>query len=223
MERRQPGVTWEPMTPEAPWAPRAGAAAVVKDDAIYLLGGEDGFTCGSGPRCPPYFNDVWRTQDGIEWELVTESADWVARPGHQAVVLEDEILVFGGFGLSTDPADPFKASNPMDMWASKDGENWDLLEQIPWNAESAADIKYDFAALTATSGPDGRPAVFTFGGDRETFNPFDPLNYLNVDNDVWRYEVPEPSSLLMTIIGIVASMSMLRRRQRAHDKGVMRY
>jgi flagellar hook assembly protein FlgD len=29
--------------------------------------------------------------------------------------------------------------------------------------------------------------IFSFGGDRETFNFFDPFNYLNVDNDVWKF------------------------------------
>ena len=41
--------------------------------------------------------------------------------------------------------------------------------------------------------------VWTFGGDRETFNPFDPFNYLQVDNDVWRLTfVPEPSTVLLS-------------------------
>ena len=31
------------------------------------------------------------------------------------------------------------------------------------------------------------PSIFTFGGDRETFNFADPLNYLRVDNDVWSF------------------------------------
>jgi hypothetical protein len=33
--------------------------------------------------------------------------------------------------------------------------------------------------------------LLTFGGDRETFNPFDPVNYLRVDNDVWEYRLAE--------------------------------
>ena len=31
---------------------------------------------------------------------------------------------------------------------------------------------------------------FTFGGDRETFDFTDLTNYLNVDNDVWRFSPP---------------------------------
>jgi len=34
-----------------------------------------------------------------------------------------------------------------------------------------------------------------FGGGRETFNFVDPLNYLNVDDDVWRFAPFPPSNL----------------------------
>ena len=156
---------------------------------------------------------VWRTQDGESWELVTESAGWPARPGHQAVLLEDEIVVFGGFGLSVDPTDPFKPANPMDMWSSPDGVTWQMLEQEPWNASSPGDIKYDFDALVAATA-DGQDAIYSFGGDRETFNPVDPVNYLNVDNDVWSFSlVPEPSSLSLLWIGLLVSYQTLRRRR----------
>ncbi len=182
------GRTWERLTESAPWAPRAGAQVVTKDGYIYLLGGEDGFTCDSGSRCPPYFNDVWRSRDGAAWELVTDSAAWSPRPGHEAVVANGQIVVFGGFGLSDDPSDPFRPANPTDMWASHDGATWTQLEDSPWNATGPAEGKYDFAALVVR-GSLLRPGdtIMTFGGDRETFDFNDPLNYQNVDNDVWRF------------------------------------
>lgn len=185
------GATWQQVTEHAPWAPRAGAAAVVKDGYLYLLGGEFGFLCSPQPCAPPYFNDVWRTRDGVNWELVTASAGWSPRPGHQAVVILNTIVVFGGFGLSTDPSNPFAPGNPMDMWVSKDGAVWEQVSNSPWNAASPGDVKYDFKALAVEGGPGGmRPSIFTFGGDRETFDFFDPLNYLLVDNDVWRFSPP---------------------------------
>lgn len=62
---------------------------------------------------------------------------------------------------------------------------------------------------------DGTTSVFTFGGDRETFNPTDPLNYLNVDNDVWKYSyVPEPSCVSL---GYAFLMGMLIVRRRPSD------
>ena len=56
-------------------------------------------------------------------------------------------------------------------------------------ATGPADIKYDFAAFSVYF-VDGRfkPSIFTFGGDRETFDP-DPasMQFLNIDNDTWRF------------------------------------
>ena len=208
------GVDWQQVTEVAPWEPRAGAAVLVKNDYIYLLGGGDGFTCDSGAPCPPYYNDVWRTQDGMNWEKVDNAAEWPARPGHQAVVVNDQIVIFGGFGLSTDPMNPFKVSNPMDMWSSQNGADWQLLDQTPWNANSPEDIKYDFDALVAPAGPNGDDGIYTFGGDRETFNPFDPVNYLRVDNDVWTFAtVPEPSSGLLMMFGAFLLGSLRKRGQ----------
>lgn len=184
------GRDWVQLTENAPWDPRAGADLVVKNGYIYLLGGEFGFT-GSPP---PYFNDVWRTRDGRNWELVTESARWSPRPGHTCDVLRNTIVCFGGFGQSTDPADPFKPANPMDVWVSKDGARWMQVSDSPWNATKPSEVKYDYDTIVAPAGRDGRGlAIYTFGGDRETFNFFDPTQWLNVDNDVWRYSLSKNS------------------------------
>ena len=167
---------------------------MVKDGYIYLFGGEVGFICQPVPGCdPPYYNDVWRTQDGANWELVTADAGWSPRPGHQAHVLHDHIYLFGGFGQSQDPADPLGSDNPMDVWVSTDGVDWELVSMSPWNAMSSDDIKYDFAGITVdAAGPNSLPSILTFGGDREDFDFTDLTNYLNVDNDVWRFSPPMP-------------------------------
>jgi len=138
-------------------------------------------------------------------------------------------VLLGGFGLSDDPMDPFKPSNPMDIWVSKDGAQWEQVSDSPWNATSPEDIKYDFEALALPGGKGGdQPSILTFGGDRETFDFTDPTNYLNVDNDVWRYSpskntfsdifvqsvnvtaVPEPTSLALVSLGFLVLFS--RRR-----------
>jgi len=178
--RSSDGANWEQMTNTAPWDPRAGGVLIVKDEALYLLGGEDGFTCSPLPDCdPPYFNDVWRSVDGASWELVSDGAGWSPRPGHVCEVLYDEFVCFGGFGLT---------ENPMDIWASSDGIDWRELSDTPWDAEKPEQMRYDFDSLVA-EGPDG-PALLTFGGDRETFDFADPENWTRVDNDVWAFAIP---------------------------------
>lgn len=190
--RSRNGKYWQKVTEEAPWTARAGAVVVSKGGYMYLLGGEDGFVCdfeGSPGDLCPYFNDVWRSRDGKNWTLVTAAAGWSPRPGHQCEILRSTFVCFGGFGQS--PAGPFVPANPMDVWVSRNGASWTQLAGTaspPWNANSPADIKYDFAAF-AVHGVKGRsgPSIFTFGGDRETFNPFDPFAFEKVDNDVWQF------------------------------------
>ena len=178
------GVNWTQLTAAAPWAPRAGASVVVKDGYLYLLGGEYGFT-GSPP---PYFNDVWRTADGTTWELVTPAAGWSPRPGHTCDLLEGSIVCFGGYGQSPNPLDVFGRQSPTDMWTSDDGATWKKMAQVPWNARSEAGIRYDYDTVVAPAAPGSeRDAIYTFGGDRETFNFFDPTQWRNVDDDVWRF------------------------------------
>lgn len=98
------------------------------------------------------------------------------------------MVLFGGFNL--DPGFPFsfEAFNPMDIWISKDGIDWVQTPGTPWNATNMGDIKYDFDAIVVPgTKKNSLPAIITVGGDRETFNFFDPFNYLRVDNDVWRF------------------------------------
>jgi len=190
------GQNWIQLTDSAAWAPRAGAISVVKDNYIYLIGGEFGFFCQPLPCDPPYFNDVWRSQDGITWELVTDSAAWSPRPGHQVGVAGDNFVLFGGFGQSMDPGNPFGSDNPMDVWISNNGADWFKISNSPWNADSSEQIKYDFDILVLTDKSNLGYNIFTFGGDRENFDFMDPTQYLNVDNDVWRYFIEnQPNSI----------------------------
>jgi hypothetical protein len=179
--RSRDGRTWKRMTAAAPWAPRAGGVAASKDGWLWMLGGEKGFTCSPLPGCdPPYFNDVWRSRDGRSWQRVTAAAGWSKRPGHQCVVVRDRFVCFGGFGL---------LANPTDAWSSRDGRRWSKLPGPPWNVTDPAQVKYDFDAIAARDGRRGT-AIFTFGGDRETFDFTDPENPKRVDRDVWRFAAP---------------------------------
>ncbi len=179
--RSTDGAEWELRTEDAPWEPRAGGAAIVRDDVLYLFGGEDGFTCDPLPDCdPPYFNDVWSTTGGSDWTLVTESAGWSPRPGHVCELVGNRFVCFGGFGL---------IENPTDVWVSLDGADWTELAAPPWASDDPTAMKYDFDALTYT-GADGIERVLTFGGDRETFDFADPENYLRIDDDVWSFAPP---------------------------------
>ena len=193
---------------ETHWAQRAGGIAVVKGGYMYMVGGEEGFTCtpidsenpwsGFEEPCPPYFNDVWRTKDGVNWKRMIDNQDvdldnpthWSKRPGHQVVVAQNQLVLFGGFGLGENKLGN-EPSNPSDVWVSNDGSKWEKVSDAPWNADGSEDIKYDFDAVVEKGYGKFSDAIYTFGGDRETFDFTDDENYLNVDNDVWKFSLPK--------------------------------
>lgn len=104
------GVQWELVTERAPWSPRAYHQAVVFADKIWVLGG--------GNYVPNHQakNDVWVSEDGVEWTLVTAAAPWAPRLWFSAVVYRERLWVLGGWSQAQD--------NFGDVWCSADGENW---------------------------------------------------------------------------------------------------
>eukprot|EP01084_Bolivina_argentea_P069113 125812_1 len=112
------GKTWKELTPSAPWHKRDGFGSVVLNDVIYIFGGHSGYHTFN-----PAFNDVWKSNDGIEWVEVTSSASWIPRVGFQYTVWNDSIVILGGYNNST-------GTNIIlnDTWTSKDGKKWTQLQ-----------------------------------------------------------------------------------------------
>ena len=69
---------------------------------------------------------------------------------------------------------------------------WKKVSDSPWNAEDSEQIKYDFDAVVVKGGKGTVDAIYTFGGDRETFDFSDETNFLRMDNDVWRFTYQKP-------------------------------
>lgn len=125
--------TWSCVTAAAPFAPRDGAGALVYDDAMWLLGGWN-------PRDKVHFpkvcnNEVWRSTDGAEWTLekpntfpgpdVQAGRDWEGRHTAGYAVHRDSMWIVGG--------DPIQHRYQNDVWCSKDGRTWSLVNgRVPW-------------------------------------------------------------------------------------------
>jgi hypothetical protein len=114
------GREWRQETASAPWSPRAYHQAVVHAGKIWVMGG--------GNYVPEYsaLNDVWSSEDGVNWTRVTETAPWSPRLWFSSVAYRDHIWVLGGW--SNDPS-----RNWGDVWYSKDGLTWhELKTQTRW-------------------------------------------------------------------------------------------
>ncbi|HPO07783.1 MAG TPA: hypothetical protein PLZ55_03880, partial [bacterium] len=107
----------------APWSPRHGLGVLVFQDRLWVLGGTA--TAENGTQC----NDVWSSEDGLQWRRELDTAPWQPRWGHAVFVFRNKLWVIGGLA-SVNPI-----HNLNDIWSSPDGKNWTLeVADAPWAA-----------------------------------------------------------------------------------------
>jgi len=78
---------WELVTAQAPFAKRDAHNVIVFKDKIWLLGGVG----GTAPDYSKNFSDVWNSEDGKNWTLVTDKAPWGPRRAGEILVFKDKI------------------------------------------------------------------------------------------------------------------------------------
>lgn len=114
------------------WFPRMNHAVVVANHGgkkyLYLIGGSTMLETGSARYAMKYFNDVWRSADGIHWEDM-HSDDYGIRSGHAATVdpATGTIYVQGGIhGIIFEGEN--NQNQPLPdwqwLWSSNDGKHW---------------------------------------------------------------------------------------------------
>lgn len=129
------GVNWVEATPNAPWQPRSMInGSAVFQGKMWILGGG---IKGHGVTTSEY-NDVWNSEDGVNWNLVTDNAAWRPRVHLSTIVYDDKIWVTDG-----SPGTPAVLTN--EVWSSEDGINWiELVTDNKWNARHASSLfNYD--------------------------------------------------------------------------------
>ena len=150
------GKTWTQATADAGWVPRAYHGAVVYDGKLWVFGG--------GNYVPEYqaYNDVWCSEDGVDWTQVTDAAPWPARLWFSTVVYRDRMWVLGGWHSNP-------STNLGDVWYSKDGKQWSQLKsETVWKA------RHEHSTFVL------KDKLWVAGGHAR------PLS-----NDVWSLDLPE--------------------------------
>ncbi len=109
------GSDWHQETAAAPWSARLGAAGVVFQDRMWILGGVERYYDGDASHLR---NDVWNSRDGRTWAQVTAAAEWSPRAYHAALVHDGKLWVLGGGNYQP----TYAAAN--DVWSSSDGTHW---------------------------------------------------------------------------------------------------
>ncbi len=107
------GAVWERLTLSGEaWEGRAHAAVLSREDTLWLLGGQRGYTTEA-------FDDVLSSPDGARWTR----AGTLPAPvyGHAAAVFDGDLWVLGGQGSGDDGSGTPTGSH---VWRSPDGDVW---------------------------------------------------------------------------------------------------
>ena len=116
----------------APWSGRLSHQVVSFNNALWLLGGNDGSRK----------NDVWKSiNNGVTWTQVDANGDeagmnapWDALEGHQVVSFNDAIWLLGGRNGNS--------SRTNDVWKSMDGTTWEEVTTTgtKWSARTSHQV-----------------------------------------------------------------------------------
>ncbi|MDF1641395.1 Kelch repeat-containing protein [Thalassolituus oleivorans] len=127
------GTNWTLEKEQAAFDGRSQHELLVFNSRLWLIAGMPDIF-GDDPS-----NDVWWTDDGINWQPTTDDAEFSPRNLHQALVFNDEMWVLGGF------ADALEN----DVWKSSDGKYWALAHKQNFN------LTVEYSDITTSSGYNG--------------------------------------------------------------------
>ena len=169
------GRNWELVVNDAGWSPRAFHQAAVFRDKIWILGG------GSYDSEIQMLNDVWCSEDGINWICIDRKMPWGKRIWFPVVVYRDHIWVLGGFSCDSNLDQHI---NYNDVWFSRDGAKWDqFMSDDIWTARHA------HSAFVF------RDKLWIAGGKCDVLLPNSPDAGIRhakaLMNDVWSLYIPE--------------------------------
>jgi hypothetical protein len=160
--RSTDGIYWELLLYDGPWGIRAWPGFQSMNGKLWLFGGAGDWNTSS----PYYYNDVWSSTDGINWEREIENAAFPGRYWFSSHVYDNKIWILGGYNYYNELAGDAYKGNLNDIWYSENGVDWHQLETDTWPQRHAALSWVDGQNLYISSGADGYFLL----------------------NDVWRFE-----------------------------------
>lgn len=160
-------VNWDFVT-TAPWPGRHGAGWVVHDGRMYVISGE-------------VMNDVWSSGDGVEWVQENASAPFGKRYAPNAASVGGYLVVYAGLYwhktfVSCDELPYCGARGLRDVWRSRDGREWELVnEMAPWEGR---------ALIHGSAVHDGE--IYLIGGGLKVAGPGERYSETNAEfTDIW--------------------------------------
>ncbi|MBX7124460.1 MAG: T9SS type A sorting domain-containing protein [Cyclobacteriaceae bacterium] len=152
-------INWTTRRTDAPWGNRrAWPGFVAHNGRLFYMGGGINYFTGNDY----YYNDVWSSADGVNWELVTASAEWAGRYWFAPISFDNKLWIISGWNYY-DYGNP-EYGNMNEIWVSEDGNHWrQLISDDIWPNRHAPLVWIKDNALYVSSGYGG-------GGARRMYN-----------------------------------------------------
>jgi hypothetical protein len=179
------GITWTKIADHAPWAPRGQmGAGVVFQNKMWIIGG------GTYNGTRKYYNDVWSSDDGVNWTLENDNAEWGARQYHDIIVFDNKLWIIGG---TVDP------QNLKDVWYSEDGRYWKELKNTPWPARHASSVFHFDDSVWLLAGNLWNDSWKLVNRDMPFPTSQSHLSELNIDNSTAKISSPEEKEIVINV------------------------
>lgn len=137
------GRDWKKIGDHMPWGPRGMIGGyTVLHDRIWILGGGTYDTPTTRER--QFYNDVWSSADGINWQRHAATTPWHPRQYHDVAVFDNRLWVLEGYHKT--------GGNRKDVWHSADGIHWEEVPNTPWLPRHAGSVFVHDNALWMVAG-----------------------------------------------------------------------
>lgn len=119
------------VSPDEFYPYRNGLLLTVFQNKLWIFGGSITISKGDGKPETIYYHDVWNSEDGIQWTMVTDHIFNDNRVRYRIVVFKNKLWAIGGVKLEgvVDNIAHFEYLN--DIWNSEDGVVWNKVTDDP--------------------------------------------------------------------------------------------
>ena len=110
---------------------RLGFEMIEFNGEYWFMGGEDAFLKSNNT----FHNDIWKSNDGQNWQKVVDNAPWQERADFNLLKFDNKLWIIGG----TNNNDLPEWLN--DVWSSEDGITWtQVTNHGPWQKRESMSV-----------------------------------------------------------------------------------
>ena len=172
------GVNWIKQLDLVPWEKRYESILVEFKGKLWLMGGiKDTYA-------PVGFNDIWSSEDGINWIREIQYASWQERGAiHGSVVLNGALYIIGGGIIGEQSSTNYELLTEYnDVWKTTDGINWQrILRNAPWPPRLYHSIVAYNGVMYVIAGSVGKGATLS----NEVWKSTDGISWEQVKHSFW--------------------------------------